>query len=455
MIDPNFIRQNPERMKAIIEKGRGNPQRADVEMWLELDSKRSNLIQMRDKILNERNELSQGHTGKPDQTVIDKVKKLKSEVETLESELSDLEIRWQEILDWMPNIPLDDVVDGKGEEDNIEIKAWDPKQGYFDDAKLEAANGSAKYMSEFASHGDTDFKPLPHWEIGEKLGIINLEAGSKTSGSRFYYLVGDGVLLVEAIFQLLWQKLIEEGFTPLYVPLLVREKALYGSSHFPGDADQVYKLDNGQTEDQNSLYLIGSSEPSNFAMFAGKTFTEDELPVKVMARSTCFRSEAGSWGKDVRGIKRMHQFEKLEMNIITNNDLESNRKMHDYLLSLNEWLLQQLLLPYHVINMCLGDLGYYAAAKKYDIEFWTPSLGTYTELMSDSITTDYQARRLGIRYKDKSGNSNYAYTLNDTGVTHRVLIAILEHYQQSDGSIKVPDVLVKYMGKEMIGKVAN
>jgi seryl-tRNA synthetase len=225
---------------------------------------------------------------------------------------------------------------------------------------------------------------------------------------------------------------------------------LYGSSHFPGDADQVYKLEAEYLEDSNSLYLIGSSEPSNFAYFADKIL-DLSSPIKVMAQTPCFRSEVGSWGRDVRGIKRTHQFDKIEMNVIMEADDDKAREMQEYLLSINEWLLQTLQIPYHVINMCIGDLGYYAASKKYDVEFWTPTMGGFTELMSNSITTDYQSRRLNIRYKDANGNLKYAYTLNDTGITHRILIALLDHYQQSDGTLKVPEALVDYVGKEFIG----
>lgn len=452
MIDLQEIRQNPEKIKKIIQSGRSDSSKANIDRWLELDSKRSEVIQKRDELREKRNELSKGLKGKPDQATIEKVKKLKTEIEDAEKKLAEVEIEWQEILDWIPNMPLEEVPEGKGEGENVETKAWEPENGYIAEEKLEGETGSANQMSKYGSHQDKEFEPKPHWEIGEQLGLMNLEAGSKASGSRFYYLTGDGVLLVEAVFQLLWKKLLEEGFKPIYVPLLVREHVLYGSSHFPGDADQVYELKGDYVEDKNKLYLIGSSEPSNFAMFADTIIDKGDMPVKIMARSTCFRSEAGSWGKDVRGIKRTHQFEKIEMNIISKNDIEESRKHHEYLLSLNEWLLQQLEIPYHVINMCTGDLGYYAAAKKYDIEFWTPSQKTYTELMSDSITTDYQSRRLGIRYRTEDGKTEYAHTLNDTGVTHRVLIAIIEHYQQSDGSIKVPKILQDYMGKDVIKK---
>lgn len=451
MLDPNFVRQNIQKIQHLVDLGRGDKEKVNLAKWQALDVKRSELIQKSELIRAERNKINAGLNGKPDYATIEKMSDLKKSLELIEADLNVIESEWQEILDWMPNIPLDDVPQGTTSKDNVEIKAWSKDHGYFDHADLGLAEKSGKKMSNFGSNRDTDFEPKPHWEIGEKLGLINLEAGAKVSGSRFYYIVGDGAKLIMASFNLLMQKLLDEGFTPMIVPTLVREIALYGSSHFPGDADQIYKLENKYLEDENALYLVGSSEPSNFAYFANQTLDLSN-PIKVTAQTACFRSEVGSWGKDVRGIKRTHQFEKIEMNVVMEADLDKAKEMHEYLLSINEWLLQQLEIPYHVINMCYGDLGYYAAAKKYDIEFWTPSQKTYTELMSNSITTDYQSRRLGIKYKDEDGNLKYAYTLNDTGITHRILIAIIEHYQQSDGSIKVPEVLRQFVGKDFIGR---
>ncbi len=452
MLDPNYIRKNPEKIRELIKIGRADSSKVNVDRFIELDSIRSNLISKRDEKREIRNQLSQGLKGKPDQATIDKVKALKEEIDVIEKELEVIEAEWKTIIDWIPNVPLDEVPMGKNSSDNVEIKAWTPKAGYLSSDKLGKEEYSGQFMPKTGFHADSDFSPKPHWEIGTELDIIDLDAGAKTSGSRFYYIKGDGVLLIYAIFNHLMKKLIKEGFEPMIVPVLVREKALYGSSHFPGDADQVYKLESKYLEDENSLYLIGSSEPANFAYFMDKTLDLSKDMIKVMAQTPCFRSEVGSWGKDVRGIKRTHQFDKLEMNLIIEADLDKARKAQEYLLSLNEWLLQELEIPYHVINMCIGDLGYYAAAKKYDIEFWTPSQNSYTEIMSNSITTDYQTRRLNIKYKDENGQSKYAYTLNDTGITHRILIAILEHYQQADGSILVPKVLQDYVGKGKITK---
>ena len=446
MIDVERVRENPEVLTWLIEIGRLDSSKVSVERWLEVDSKRRTLIKSTDDLKAELNGINKGLKGKPDEETLTKINALKEKLTAQSSELTALDTEWKTMNDWIPNIPLEEVPAGKTSDDNVEIKAWHPEVGYLDSTKL----GKGEFSSQFMAKLEKKERVIPHWEIGEELDIINLEAGARVSGSRFYYLKGDGALLILGVFNLLFRKLLNEGFSPMIVPILVKENVLYGSGHFPGDADQIYTLENKYVEDTNSLYLLGSSEPSNFAYFGGETLEEKALPVKVMAQTPCFRSEVGSWGKDVRGIKRTHQFDKVEMNMIVPADLDKAREVQEYLLSLNEWLLQELKLPYHVINMCHGELGYFAAAKKYDIEVWLPSDKKYIETMSNSITTDYQSRRLGIKYKAENGETKFAYTLNDTGATHRLLIAILDHYQNEDGSVTVPEALREYVGKEVI-----
>ncbi len=451
MLDPNYIRQNAEKIKELVNIGRASSEKVDVDLWLKLDSQRKEVLLQLDQINREKNKLAERGKSGDVEGLREDGKRLKEESNKLNEQLADITTQWQTIMDWIPNIPFTEVPIGKGADDNIEFKAWEPVNGYLPIEKLSAAEGSGEHMSKFAANGGADFAVKPHWELGKALDIIDLEAGAKVSGSRFYYIKKEGALLIMGVFNLLMRKLIQDGFDPMIVPVLVKERALYGSSQIPGDADQIYKIESKYLEDNNQLYLIGSSEPSNFAYFADSVLIEKDLPVKVMAQTPCFRSEVGSWGKDVRGIKRTHQFDKLEMNVITEANIDKAREMHEYLLSLNEWLLQTLKLPYHVINMCTGDLGYFAAAKKYDVEVWLPSAGEYMEVMSDSITTDYQTRRLNIRYKDSENNLKYAYTLNDTGATHRLLIAIIEHYQTQDGKLLVPEALQDFVGKSVIG----
>lgn len=451
MLDVNYIRQNADKIKELVSIGRASSEKVDIELWLKLDNQRKDLLNQIDEINREKNKLAERGKSGDIEGLREEGKRLKEESTKLNEQLQEVNTQWQSILDWIPNIPFAEVPVGKGADDNIEFKAWEPINGYLPIEKLSSAEGSGDHMPKFATSGGEEFAVKPHWEIGTALDIIDLEAGAKVSGSRFYYIKKEGALLIMAVFNLLTRKLIQDGFDPMIVPLLVKERALYGSSQFPGDADQVYKLESKYLEENSQLYLVGSSEPSNFSYFADTILEAKDLPIKVTAQTPCFRSEVGSWGKDVRGIKRTHQFDKIEMNVVMEANIEKAKEMQEYLLSLNEWLLQTLKLPYHVINMCTGDLGYFAAAKKYDVEVWLPSAGEYMEVMSDSITTDYQSRRLNIRYKDYDGSLKYVYTLNDTGATHRLLIAIIEHYQTKDGKLNVPEALQDYVGKTIIG----
>jgi len=453
MLTIEFIKNNVEAVKRNIVQRGFDPAKADVDKLLELDAKKNKLQTEADNLRQKRNENTNTIKtlgGKPTPEIIAEGKELKEKIAKLETELDIFKKEWNDVMAWIPNMAFEDIPVGGGPNDNIEIKAWSKQDGYLPSNKLSGAEGSINSFYQFGSNADKEFTPAPHWEIGKKLDIIDLEAGSKVSGSRFYYLKKEGHLLMYGVFDLLMKKLIDDEFIPMYVPILVRDRALFGSSQFPADQEQIYKIDNANIEDNNALYLIGSSEPSLFSYYQDSLLTNAELPIKMFATTTCFRSEAGSWGKDVRGIKRVHQFEKLEMDVVIQNNKEAAIKMHEYLLSLNEWLLQILELPYHVINMCTGDLGYAAAAKKYDVEVYMPSSKSFTEIMSDSITTDFQSRRLNIRYVDQNNEKKYAYTINDTGATHRLLIAIIEHYQQSDGSIKVPEALRAYIKKDVI-----
>ena len=454
MLTINFIRNNAELVKQNILNRRFDPAKANVDLLLEIDNQRNAKQQELDANRQLRNENAnniKNLQAKPPIELINKGKELKEQGVVLEAAMKELDEKFQEIMYWIPNMALTDVPVGNSPDDNIEIKAWSKQTGYLAEEKLSGSEGSAQHLPKVGSNNDSDFKRLPHWELGKKLDIIDLENGAKVSGSRFYYLKKEGYLLAYGIFDLLMRKLLEDGFEPMYVPILVKDFALFGSSQFPADQDQIYKIENSYVESGNQLYLVGSSEPSLFSYFASSIIAKEDLPKKVFTITPCFRSEAGSWGKDVRGIKRVHQFDKLEMDVIVEPNLEVAYKMHEYLLSLNEWLLQKLELPYHVINMCTGDSGYAASAKKFDVEVWIPSENTFVEIMSDSITTDFQSRRLGIKCADKDGSKDYVYTLNNTGATHRLLIGIIEHYQQADGSIKVPEALRSYLNKERIG----
>jgi len=450
MIDLKYIKENPQKIKEIIINRGFDAKKADVDKLLRLEKELSVITVQLNNLRAERNRLSKTFGLKKDKNSMQKAKRIKEQIKVLEKREAQIKKILNEIINWIPNIPLEEVPLGGDETQNEEIKAWIPKIGYVNSKILKSKEGSKKVMPKFAIHGDKQFIPRQHWEIGKMLDIIDIEQGGCVSGSRFYYLKNEAVLIMNGIFHLLTEKLLSEGFILMYVPTLVKERLLYGTSHFPADADQVYKVDSSNVENKRALYLLGSAESSLIGYWMDKVIKKENLPIKATAITTCFRSEAGSWGKDVRGIKRVHQFDKQEMIMIVENSVDQARKAHEYLLSINEWLLQKLELPYRVINMCYGELGYAAAAKKYDYELWLPSQQSFMEVGSNSITTDYQARRLNIRYQDDDKKIKYVYTLNDTGATHRLLIGIIDHYQQSDGSLLVPKVLRKYVGKDKI-----
>ena len=242
------------------------------------------------------------------------------------------------------------------------------------------------------------------------------------------------------INRMLTDELVRRGYMPIVPPLLVRERSLYGTSQFPEGRDQVYEIKTDNVEEPLPLFLVGSSEPANFSYFMDRTLDADELPVKIFASTPCFRSEAGSWGKDVKGIKRVHQFDKIEMNAVCTEG--QSAAIFEEFGEINEWLLQQLELPYRIVDKCTGDAGYLATHRQRDVEVWLSGSREYMEVMTDTNTTDYQSRRLNIRYRGDDGGLRYAHTVNDTGCAMgRMLIAILDNYQQADGSVAVPPVL--------------
>jgi len=442
MLDISFIRSNPSAIKENIQRRGLSGDQFEVDVFLELDQKRSQLIAQAETLRAQRNELSD-QSGKPSLEIIEKGRSLKESIKELEDELRTIEEKWQWYMDWFPNMLHPDVPDGKRDADNVEIQAWVPDMGYLSSDQMGGRDGSKAHMPTFS------FEPKDHLTIGTALGIIDVETSALVSGSRFAYLKGAAALLQYGLFELLKNKLLEEGFTPMIVPLMVKERALYGSSHFPGDQDQVYKIDSEYIEENNQLYLVGSSEPSLFSYYMDKVVKESDLPQKFFAFTPCFRTEVGSWGKDVRGIKRVHQFDKVEMDLICHPD--RSNEMQEYLQGINEWFFQQLQIPYHIIIMCSGDAGYFATAKKYDFEGWLPSQKGFIELGSNTNAWEYQARRYNTKFIDNEGTRRYVHNVNDTGCPiGRTIIAILDNYQQADGSVVVPEVLRKYVGKDVI-----
>lgn len=444
MIDVKLLRSDPEAMRQAIRLRKVDPQKADLNRWLQLDERRRALQASIDSLNTEKKELSR--LGRTDpEAARQKGQELREQSRVLEQEMDQLSAEWQAILDWMPNWPHPGMPRGAGEEDNPEEKAWIPGKGYLAPAQL---GHSAAQMPAFPCHADrADFTPQVHADLGARLGIDTQQAG-KVSGSRFTYIRGDLALMQHTLAQLLIGELLRRGYEMLIPPLLVREPALYGTSHFPEGRAQVYAIQSDNVEDQTQLFLVGSSEPANFSCFAGRTLREEELPLRLFAYTPCFRSEAGSWGKDVKGIKRVHQFDKLEMNSVCTP--EQSEAMYEEFGQINEWLIQQLELPYRIVDKCTGDAGYLASHRQRDVEVWMPASREYMEVMTDTNTTDYQARRLEIRYKGAQG-TRFCHTVNDTGCAMgRMLIAIVENYQQADGVVKVPAALRPGMGKDYL-----
>jgi seryl-tRNA synthetase len=310
---------------------------------------------------------------------------------------------------------------------------------------------------EVARHGEPphfSFTPQGHIALGKKLDLLDLEAGVKISGFRGYVLKNEGVLLQMAVLWHALQKLRQNGFQLTIPPTLVKEFALVGSGHFPFDRANVYSVvEPGvpkKSPKSESLYLVGTSEPALLALYAREVLREENLPVKLCGFSPCYRSEIGSYGRDTKGIYRIHEFWKVEQVILCRNDIQESLHWLEELRSISEEILQDLELPYRVVQNCTGDMGP-GKYKMYDLETWMPSRQGYGETHSDSALLDWQARRLNIKYRDRAGKTQFAHTLNNTGIASpRILIALLENNQLSDGRVKVPKVLQPYLGQKVI-----
>jgi seryl-tRNA synthetase len=353
--------------------------------------------------------------GKPTPEQLIELTSLKERLQPLEAELAAAEEALQGLLDRVPNPPAADAPDGDSEEDALELRRSDLEPPSF------------------------DFEPRDHLDLAAAHGWIDVERGAKVSGSRFVYRVGDVALLELALHHWALARVVAKGHVPMLPPVLVREEAMYGTGFFPSDKADFYALP------EDGLYLVGTSEVPAAAFHGGEEL--DELPLRYVAYSPCFRREAGAAGKDTRGMFRVHQFDKVEMFVYC--EPGSSPDEHDRLLAIEEELVTELGLPYRVLNIAAGDLGA-SAAKKYDIEAWFPGQGRYREITSTSNTTDYQARRLNIRFR-RDGKLEHVHTLNGTAVTARAMIAILENFQDSDGSVSVPEPLRDFGAPSRLG----
>lgn len=414
MIDIKLLRENPQKIrKAARDKGIN----VDVDHILGIEKKVSELFQTVQKLREERNKNTSEIKGKPTDLQIKKGKEIKEKLEKEEASLRAVEEELNTWLSKIPNPAKDDVKVGKDEIEN-------------------------EVTREIGKATKFDFTPKDHLELGEKLGIIDVKNASKVSGARFTYLKGDAVLLEFALIQFGLSALIKEGFIPVIPPALVSKDTMKGLGYMEnGGEEDMYHLE------KDDLYLVGTAEHSIVPIHKDEILNIKDLPKRYVGFSSAFRREAGSYGKDTRGILRVHQFDKLEMvSFVADGE---DDKEHEYLLSLEEKLFQDLEIPYQVVKMCTGDLGF-PAARKYDLEAWMPSQNKYREVTSVSTVTDFQSRRLNIKYQDENVKK-YVNILNGTAfAVGRTIIAILENYQQKDGSIKIPKVLQKYLGKNVI-----
>ncbi len=408
MLDIKFIRDNLELCKtAAVNKNR----EVNWDDLLALDDKRRELIGASEKLREERNKLARED--------IVRGKSIKQELKAIEEELRGVEERFNLAMLTVPNVPDASVPVGKDASGNVEVRKWGKVPKF-------------------------DFAPKDHIELSKSLDLIDFERGAKVGGSRAYFLKNEAAQLEFAVLFYTFNKLVSKGYIPLVAPSLVKEFTLFGVGQFPWGREEVYHL---EKDDQ---YLAGTAEQTVTAYYSDEVLREEDLPKKFVAFSPCFRREAGSYGKDTRGVYRLHQFNKVEQVIISTADLNTSLTLHEELLANSEEILRDLELPYRVLLMCTGDMGE-PQVKKYDIETWMPGRGAYGETMSDSFMGDFQARRLKIRYKTKDGKTVFAHTLNNTAIASpRILIALIENNQQKDGSIKIPKILQKYIGKDII-----
>ena len=417
MLDLKLVRDDPEGVKAAL--ARRGPGVADrIDALLRLDAERRALVTEVDGLRAEQKrrgkEVAKAAPGERERLLAG-LRELAARLDRAEAVLREADARLAEALAWVPNLP-DPSVPAGGEDDAVELSRWGTVPAF-------------------------DFSVRDHLELGELLGAIDTVRAAKVSGARFGYLTGPGALLEFALVRFAMDRLTAAGFVPVVPPVLVRREAMFGTGFLPTDEQQIFR-----TADDD-LYLAGTSEVPLVSYHADEILDPGTLPRRYVGFSSCFRREAGSYGKDTRGIFRVHQFDKVEM--VSFVLPEASAQEHELLLAREEEILQALELPYRVVNIAAGDLGP-AAAKKYDIEAWFPAQGRYREITSCSNTTDYQARRLNIRFR-RGGQLEFVHTLNGTACAiSRTLVFLFEHYQEPDGGFAVPDVLRPYVSFERV-----
>ncbi|OGI60493.1 serine--tRNA ligase [Candidatus Nomurabacteria bacterium RIFCSPHIGHO2_01_FULL_37_25] len=415
MLDIKFIRENKEIVQTGAEKKHVD---IDINKLIALDDLRLEELKevedLRAEVNRVSNDISRNQDSALKVQLIEEMRIVKDDIKTKEEKLKETLEEWQKIMLQIPNIPDMSVPDGTNDTDNQEVRVWGEKPVF-------------------------NFEPKDHTEIMLALKMVDFERGTKVHGFRGYFLIGDGARLCFAIWNYAIDFFGERGFFPVIPPVIVRKQNLYGTGHLPGDVEDYYMTQDGDT-------LAGTAEVPLMSMHGGEVLDAKNFPIKYLGFSPCFRREAGSHGKDVKGLIRVHEFYKMEQVVLCEASHEESVRLHEEINKNTEEFIESLDIPYHTVINCGGDLGL-GQVKKYDIELWVPKENKYREISSASYFHDFQTRRFNIRYKDSDGKMRYAHSLNCTAIpTPRILVSMVENNQQTDGSIKIPEVLRKYMG---------
>ncbi|MDA3839662.1 MAG: serine--tRNA ligase [Patescibacteria group bacterium] len=428
MLDIKYIRENADE----VQKAANNKNiKLDVAKLLDIDKKRREIVQGVEDLRAKKNDLAkQAKGGRPSPEQIEEGKKTKEKTAKLEDKLKEVEKEYFDLMVKVPTIPSEDTPIGKSEAENVEIEKW----------------GTPRVF---------DFKLKDHIELGRDLDLLDLERGAKVAGYRGYYVRNEAVMLQMGLMMYALDKLVTKGFSPMIPPTLTKAFPLFGSGYFSGreyspENDEIYKVENNEvnedgTKAKEDKFLVGTAEPSLLAFHSGEVIDDKDLPLKLCGYSQCYRSEIGSYGKDTKGIYRVHEFMKVEQVCITRANTKEADKLHLEMLEIAKEMHQDLGLPYRILSICTGDMsaGKY---KMFDIEAWIPSRDAYGETGSASNFLDWQSRRLNVKYRDKEGENKFVYMLNNTAMpSPRMMIAVMENYQNEDGSINIPEVLHKYI----------
>ena len=416
MLDVNILRNDPERAKKLLSRKNIDPK--IVDKFLRLDTDWRQKMATLEGLQGEQNTLTKEiGSAENKEELLTKAQILKKRIAEISDDKDAIEKKRNDIFGRIPNLPFEDVTEGKDENEN-------------------------KVIREIGTRPEFDFEPKDYMTIAESLGLVNTETAAEVSGSRFGYLMNEGALLEFALLRLALDTVLPHGFIPVIPPVMIRPKVYEGIGRLAADQkEERYYIE------KDDVYLVGSAEHTLIPLHIGETLDEKDIPKRYVGFSTCFRREAGSYGKDTRGILRVHQFDKVEfVSLVKPEDSENE---HKFLLSLQETLMQKLELPYRVVENCTGDMGW-TDARQFDVEAWFPSQKKYRETHSCSNTTDFQSRGIGTKYKARNGKKELVYMLNATGFSQRPILAILENFQTKEGTVKLPKVLREYLGKSEI-----